>query len=104
MRSRFDGRPAARKISERLLISGPIVKGGRIEVGSVRPHQCFDLRIDRHLVEQFEIAQGAIQFAGENRSEIDRLFGIVVETNTECVRSNELKGPDPVDRTHLHTL
>lgn len=50
-RSLFNGLPAPRKIFERLLINGPIVKGRRIKVRSVRPHQCLDLRINRHLVE-----------------------------------------------------
>ena len=47
-RSRLDGLPATRKISERLLISGPFVKGGWIKVGSVRPHKCLNFRINRH--------------------------------------------------------
>lgn len=79
------------------------MQGGRIEVHSVRPHQRLHLGIDPHLVEQFELAQRALQFARENRPKVDCLFSVVVKTNTEGVWSDYLEAPDSINRmTHNH--
>lgn len=102
-RSRFDGLPMARKLAERLLLGGPFVKGGRIEIGSIRPHEGLGLGIDPHLVEQIEVAQRTVQFPRENGSKIDGLLGVVVEADTQRVWSNVFERPDSINRmTHNH--
>jgi len=100
---RFDGFPTARKLSESSLICGPFAQCSRIEIRSVGPHQCLNLGINPHLVEQFEIAQRAVQFARKNRPEIDGLLRVVVKTNTKRVRRDDVEGPDSINwMTHNH--
>src|ERR1017187_6422706 len=96
-----DPLPPPRQLPKRLLA----VQRSWIEIRPVRPHQCLDLRIDPHLIEQLQIAQRPIQLAGKNRPKIDRLFGAVLKTNTERVRTNNLEVPDAMNRmTHNRLL
>ena len=89
---------------ERLLVDGPVVQGGRIKVRSVGPDQRLDFRIDPNLVEQLQVAQGAVQFACKNRSKVDGLFRGVVKTNAEHVSRNDLERANSIDRmTHKTT-
>jgi hypothetical protein len=47
------------------------------------------------------LRSGPYHFACKNRSKIDYLFGVVVKTNTQRVRGNNLEGPDSINRmTH----
>ena len=74
------------------------MQSGRIKVRSVGPHQCCNLRIDTNLIEQLQVAQGAVQFARKNWSKIDRLFGVIVKTNAESVSRNDFEEADSINR------
>ena len=77
--------PGADHIDEIPLISGPVMQRGRIEVGSVRPHQRMDFAVDCDLIEKPEVVKRAVQLTGENRKEINGLLGAVVEPNLDSV-------------------
>ena len=49
--------------------------------GQIEGRELRRLGIDLNLVEQFQVAQGAIQLACENRAKIDGLLGIVVKAD-----------------------
>lgn len=80
-------RPPMRKRRKRLRVDRPIVQGGRIEVGSVRPHKSVDFGINAYLIEEIQIAQGTKQFAAQDRLEINDLLSLVVEAHAQGVRS-----------------
>jgi len=90
--------PAASEFSERLLIGRPVVQRGRIKVRSVRPHESFNLRVNPHLVEYFEVAQWTVHLAGQDRPKIDSLFCIVIKKNTKCVRTHNLERANSINR------
>jgi hypothetical protein len=73
------------------------VKGSGVEVGTVGPNQSVDFGIDAHLIEEPKIAQGAKEFAGENGTEVDQLFGVVIEANTQRVWRFDLEGANSVN-------
>jgi hypothetical protein len=76
-----------------------------IEIRSVRPNERFHLRINPHLIEQLEIAQAAVQFARQDGLKIDGPFRGVVETDTECVRTNDIERLDSINGvTHKRLL
>src|SRR5258706_4393406 len=76
----------------------------RMEVRTVGPHQCLALRINANLLEQFQVAEGAVQFAGQNRSKVDRLFGAIVKADLESVCGNDLERANSINRgTHRTT-
>jgi hypothetical protein len=74
------------------------MQGGRIKVRSVGPDQRLNFRIDPNLIEQLQVAQGSVQFARKNRSEIDGLFRGVVKTNAKCVSGNDFERANSMDR------
>lgn len=45
----------------------------RIKVCPVRPHKRVNIRVNSDFIEECEIAQRSIQFAGENGLKVDRL-------------------------------
>lgn len=93
----LDGLPSARQCPERLLIRRPVVEGSRVEIRSVRPHNCLHFRINSHLIEDLQVAQWAVKFARKNRPKVDCLRRAVVKTNSENVRSNDLKSSNSMD-------
>ena len=70
----------------------------RIEVRAVRPHQSVNLGIYADLIEQFSIAQWAVELSLENRSKIYSSLRFIVEPHTQGLRSNDPKRFDPINR------
>ena len=96
--------PAPGEFSECLLMDRPVMQGGRIKVRSVGPHQRLDFRINPNLIEQLQVAQGAVQFACQNGSKVDRLFRSIVKTNAERVSRNDFERANSINRmTHETT-
>jgi hypothetical protein len=58
------------------------------------------LQIDGYFIEQFEIAERAIQFSSKDWQEIDDLFRSVIETNAQRVRRHDLKIQHFANRMH----
>jgi hypothetical protein len=54
--------------------------------------------IEPNLIEQLQVAQGAVQFACQNRSKVDRLFRGIVKTNAERVSGNDFEKANSIDR------
>ena len=83
---------------------GPVVQCRRIEVRAVRPHQSVDLGIYTDLLEQFPIAQWAVQLSFQDRSKIYGSLRLIVEPHTQGIRSNDPKRLDPIYRVvHCHS-
>ena len=55
------------------------------------------IRIDSDLIEQFQVAQRAVQFAGKHRLKVDGLLGSVLKTDTKRVRRYDFERPDPMN-------
>ena len=93
--------PAFRSLTESFLMSWPIMKSGRVEVGAVRPNQSVHFRVDAHAVEKTELMEWPVQFTRENRLKVNSLIGAIIETDAKYVRCNDLKPRDFVNRmTH----
>ena len=52
---------------------------GRVKIRAVGPNQRMSFVIDRDSVEQFQVAQRAVEFSRKDRSKIDGLHGSVIE-------------------------
>jgi hypothetical protein len=68
---------------------GPVVQYRRIEVRAVRPHQSVNLSIYADLIEQFSIAQWAVELSFEDRSKIHSSLSFIVEPHTQGTWSND---------------
>jgi hypothetical protein len=44
-----------------------------------------DLGIESHLIEYSEVAQWTEKFSGQNGQEIDQMFGVVIELDSQNV-------------------
>src|ERR1035441_2534293 len=88
---------------KRLLVGGPVMQSGWVEVRSVGPHERRDLTIDPNLVEQLQVAQRAVQFAGQNRSKVDRLFRGIVKTQAKRENGNDFERANAIDRVAHRT-
>jgi len=76
---------------------GPVVKGGRIKVGAVRPDERVNLAIDRDRVELIEIAQRAVELAFQHRPEVDCPDQAIAKLDPEAVRPHDLESFGLVD-------
>ncbi len=78
---------------------------GRVEVRAVRPNQRMHFRIDAEAVEQLQIAEGTVQFARQNRLEIDDALRRVVKAETHNVRSDDFGETNSINRmSHKNRL
>ena len=75
-----------------------------IEIRSVRPNQGVSFRIDFDSAEQLEIAQRSEDLAGQNRTKIDGLFCLIVESNSQRVVGNDIDGGNSANLMRRHTL
>ena len=82
----------------------PIVKCGRIKIGSIRPDKCVNLRVNLDLVEEPYVAQGSKQFASEHRLKVNRLFRVVIKAHAKRVRSNDGEFANTKNRMAGHFL
>ena len=90
MRLRGSPHPLSRFPYERLRMVRPIVESRRIEIGSIRPHEGVDFRVDVHLTKQLRVSERTVQRTDENRLEVDRALELVVERDAYDVRPNDL--------------
>jgi len=63
------------------------MEGGGIKIRAVGPDEGPHFGIDTHLVENRQVKQRAKKFAGEDWSEVNHLFGGIIEFNAQCIRS-----------------
>jgi len=73
------------------------MKGGRIEVCAIGPHQRPRFGIQGDRAECGLIPQRPKQLAVQNGLEVDHLFGAVLENHGERVRPDELEPGDSMD-------
>src|SRR2546422_4316736 len=98
-------RPALRQGDHPSLVVGPVVKDGRVEIGTVRPHERVSFAVDGNRVEPVEVPQRAIEFALQYRLKVDRPAQAISKPHSETVWADDLDGRDFVDRMlHLHCL
>src|SRR5262245_45935881 len=81
------------------------MQSGGVEVGSIRPNQCVDLRVDSDLVKDFHIVKRRVQLTEEHRPEVNGLSGVIIEMNPECVGRNDFDTDDAINwMTHSSIL
>ena len=84
---------------------GPIVQRGWIEIGAIWPNQSMYFWIEPHFVEELNVIERRIQFAGECWLKVDGLNAAIVETDVKRIRPNDLKPSDLVNRMpHISIL
>lgn len=83
--------PLLRVFNEFLFYLRPVVQIGGIEIGVIRPDQCLYFGIESHLVEKRQVAERAVNFAVQDRLEVNGLFCVVVELYPQSVRGDNLK-------------
>jgi hypothetical protein len=66
-------------------VYGPVVKGRRVEVRTVRPNQRLDLRVDPHLIENTQVPQWPEKLPGKHRQEVDPLLGVILKSHKKRV-------------------
>jgi hypothetical protein len=79
------------------LVLRPIVKRGRIEIGSAWPNDGVNLRIERHLSERRWVVKRTVKLALKNRLEVNSARQAVVEMQAQRIRRDALKGGDAVN-------
>jgi hypothetical protein len=100
------GLPAGPRLGSRrefIADTRPIMKGGRVEVGSIRPHKRAGLGIHGHTIESSHVLKRAEEGAVEHRPKIDALLSAVIKRHRKTIRTNDLEPGDAVDRMR-HTL
>jgi hypothetical protein len=92
-------------LTQRLLVVRPIMQRRGIKVCAVGPNERVHLRIDADSAEQHHIPERRIQFAGQDRLEVDGLGRSVLEVNPESVRRYDLETNHAMDgMVHMITL
>ena len=71
--------PALGRSTKSGLVLGPIVECSRVEVGSARPNERMNLRVESDLSKNSWVAEGAKKLARENRLEINDAGQAIVE-------------------------
>src|SRR5260221_319299 len=89
--------PALRRSTESGLVLGPIVKRRGVEVGSARPDNRMDLRVECDLRKSSRVTERAVKLALENRLEINGAGQTIVEAQVQRVRPDALDGGDAVN-------
>lgn len=69
----------------------PIVKRRGIEIRAIWPDQRVNLRVDADLIEGRQVPQRPEKLSGEDRSKIDELHGVVVESHPQRVGGVDLE-------------
>ncbi len=67
------------------------MKGSRIKIGAVWPHQGVDLQIQPNLAEEIRITERAIHRSGQDRPEIDFTYQAITECDSQAMRTNNLE-------------
>jgi hypothetical protein len=96
--------PSSNTIGQRSCILGPVVKGGRIEVGAVWPNERMGLWVYSNLIKECEFSQGSEQFSTEHRTKIDGLLRSIVETHPQDVSGNDLEFHHTIDSMPHHLI
>jgi hypothetical protein len=60
------GSPASRERNHGRFVLLPVVQGGGIEIGAVRPHEGVDFTVERDGIELIEVAQRPVEFPSSN--------------------------------------
>lgn len=76
---------------EELGMRGPVVEGGRVEVGTIGPDEGMNFGVNSHLIEKCEVAQRPEEFPREDGAKIDHLFRAVIEAHTQGISLHGLK-------------
>lgn len=93
----LDRFPTPGHFSKSLLVLGPVMQRGWIEVGAVGPQQGVDLGIYGDLAKQFLFPERAVEFSGKDRPKVDGLFDSIVEVDSKCIIRDDLEGGNAVD-------
>jgi len=81
------------------------MQSGRIEVGSIRPNQRVDLRVDSDAVKDVHVVKRRVQLTEQHRPEVNGLSGVIIETNPECMGRNDFETDDAINwMTHSSIL
>jgi hypothetical protein len=97
--------PTARHRRQRLDVIRPIVKRGRIEVCSRRPHESVHLRVELDLVEESRISKRPEHVAEQHRTEVNDLRRAVVEVDPQTCPAKAVKRCDSMEwMTHAFSL
>jgi len=86
-----DRLPLLSPLTQCLCLDRAVIQGCWIEVCTVRPNQCVNLRVDSNAVKKVHVVKRPIQFTRQDRSEVDGLSGAIVETNLERMRRHDLE-------------
>jgi len=80
----------------------PVVQIGGVEIRVVRPDKSPHFGIESHLVEECRVAQGGVDFAVQNRLEVNGLLGIVIEPYPQGMRSDNFEVGNMINKVfHL---
>jgi len=69
----------------------------RIEVSSVGPDQRVNFRIDANLIEQRQVTERPIEFAGQDRVKVNSLLRVVVKAHAQDVGCDDLECLNSID-------
>jgi hypothetical protein len=89
------GGPAPGELDHGRLVLRPVVQGGGIEIGAVRPHEGVHFAVERDGVELVKIAQRLVELPFQHRPEVYRADQAVVEFDPESI------GPFDLERLHF---
>jgi hypothetical protein len=90
--------PGSRTLRELTRDFGPIVQDSGVEVSAIRLGQRARLGVQTRLEENGWISKGSVQLARKHGSKVDNLLRVVVEHNTNGVRTDVLESLNTVDR------
>jgi hypothetical protein len=66
------------------------MKRRRVEIRAVWPHERVHLGVDSDLIEERQVAERSVEFAGQNRPKVNRLLGAVVKLDAKDIRRDNL--------------
>lgn len=61
-----------------------------VEVRAVGPHKRVHLGVDSDLIEERQVTERPVEFAGQDRPKVDRLLGAVVKLDAKDIRRGDL--------------
>src|SRR5947209_18974877 len=70
---------------------------GRIEIGTVGPHERMHLGIEGDLPKEHWIAERSEEFSRQDGFEVDRLCSAVIELDAKHVAADDLEATNAVD-------
>ena len=95
--------PCAGALFNFVFVGFPVTKDGGIEVGSVRPYDCVNFRIDSDLLEQSDVTKRAVHLTVKNPFEINHFLRSIAEGDLKRVVSENSDVSYFVNRM-LHNL